>query len=65
MIFFIHNSYHVSSKLYQCLTGASAKRSTVTADVEFDPTDACPEPVVNVVKEPDTLELVDTVESSV
>jgi hypothetical protein len=37
----------------------------VTADVEFDPTDTCPEPVVNVVKEPDTLELVDTVESSV
>jgi hypothetical protein len=46
-------------------TKRSTRTSTVTADVEFDPTDTCPEPVVNVVKEPDTLELVDTVESSV
>ena len=42
----------------------SARTSVVTADVEFDPS-ICGDSGGNVVQEPDTLELVDTVESSV
>lgn len=42
----------------------TARTSIVTADVEFDPT-TCGDPSGNIVHEPDTLELVDTVESSV
>ena len=45
-------------------TRRSAQTSIVTADVEYDPT-VCGDSAVNVIKEPDTPELIDTVESSV
>ena len=58
------NQYKNILNLIVTMGRRTARTSIVTADVEFDPT-TCGDPSGNIVHEPDTLELVDTVESSV
>ena len=55
---------YISYILIGSIGRRSGRTSVVTAEVEFDPT-ICGDSSGNIVHDQDTLELVDTVESSV